>query len=58
VLKTAVDRAKLGNDEKLAAIRRLDTQAHSLERFATGPSFDEYVRTERQRSRDYDGRSV
>jgi hypothetical protein len=58
VLKSAVDRAKLGNDEKLAAIRRLDTQARSLERLATGPSFDEYVRTERARSRDYDGRSV
>jgi uncharacterized protein len=58
VLKTAVDRAKLGNDEKLAAIRRLDTQARSLERFATGPTFDEYVRTERQRSPDYDGRTV
>jgi hypothetical protein len=58
VLKGAVDRAKLGNDEKLAAIRRLDTQARSLERFATGPSFEEYVRTERQRSSDYDGRTV
>jgi hypothetical protein len=58
VLKSAVDRAKLGNDEKLAAIRRLDTQARSLERLATGPSFDEYVSTERQRSRDYGGRSV
>jgi hypothetical protein len=58
VLKTAVDRAKLGNDEKLAAIRRLDNQARSLERVASGPSFDEYVRTERQRSPDYDGRTV
>jgi hypothetical protein len=58
VLKSAVDRAKLGNDEKLAAIRRLDTQARSLERVATGPSFDEYVRTERHRSPDYDGRTV
>jgi hypothetical protein len=59
VLKGAVDRAKLGNDEKLAAIRRLDTQARSLERVATGgPSFDEYVRAERDRSPDYDGRTV
>jgi hypothetical protein len=58
VLKSAVDRAKLGNDEKLAAIRRLDTQARSLERVAGGPSFDEYVRTERDRSPDYDGRTV
>jgi hypothetical protein len=58
VLKTAVNQAKLGNDEKLSAIRRLDTQARSVERFATGPSFDEYVRTERDRSPDYDGRTV
>jgi hypothetical protein len=58
LLKTAVDRAKLGNDEKLAAIRRLDTQARSIERFATGPGFDDYVRTERERSPDYDGRTV
>jgi hypothetical protein len=58
VLKSAVDRAKLGNDEKLAAIRRLDTQARGLERVATGPSFDEHVRTERNRSPDYDGRTV
>ena len=58
LLKTAVNQAKLGNDDKLSAIRRLDTQARSVERFATGPSFDEYVRSERDRSPDYDGRTV
>jgi hypothetical protein len=58
VLKSAVDRAKLGNEEKLAALRRLDTQARNVERVATGPSFDEYVRTERHRSPGYDGRTV
>jgi hypothetical protein len=58
VLKSAVDRAKLGNSDKLSAIQRLDAQARELERVASGPSFDEYVRTERQRSPDYDGRSV
>src|SRR5579862_5292985 len=31
VLKTAVERAKLGNDERLGAIRRLDEQARRLE---------------------------
>jgi hypothetical protein len=31
VLKQAVDRAKLGQDEKLGAIRRLDEQARRLE---------------------------
>jgi hypothetical protein len=58
VLKSAVDRAKLGHDEKLAAIRRLDAQARRLERVANGPSFEDYIRTERERSPDYDGRTV
>jgi hypothetical protein len=58
VLKHAVDQAKLGNDEKLAAIRRLDEQSRVLERTANGPDFDEFVRTERQRSHEYGGRTV
>src|SRR5205807_8373878 len=39
VLKSALTSAKLGNDEKIDAIRRLDTQARQLELTATGPSF-------------------
>ena len=58
VLKTAVGRAKLGDDEKLAAIRRLDAQARMLERTAGAPTFDEYVGEERRRSRAYGGASV
>ena len=58
VLKSAVDRAKLGNADRLAAIKRLDTQARELEKIAAGPSFDEYVRTERAHSPSYDGRTV
>jgi hypothetical protein len=38
VIKSAVRKAKLGNEEELAAIRRLDDQARRLERTATGPS--------------------
>src|SRR5215471_3615467 len=38
VLKAAVAAAKLGNDERLDAIRRLDDQARRLERVASGPS--------------------
>ena len=37
ILKTAVTQAKLGNDEKLGAIRRLDEQARRLERHADRP---------------------
>jgi hypothetical protein len=58
VLKSAVEKAKLGNEEKLDAIRRLDEQARQLERTASGPTLPEYVEGERQRSHDYGGRSV
>jgi len=58
VLKSAVAQAKLGNDERLEAIRRLDEQTRRLERQATGPSFPEFVAEERQRSHEYGGRSV
>jgi hypothetical protein len=58
VLKAAVAAAKLGNDERLDAIRRLDDQARRLERVAGGPSFAQHVAAERQRSHDYGGRSV
>lgn len=58
VLKTAVQQAKLGNDEKLSAIRRLDTQARTLERVATGPTFEAFVAEERSHAPDYGGRTV
>jgi hypothetical protein len=43
VLRSAVDAAKLGHDEKLVAIRELDRQARRLEATAAGPSFEELV---------------
>jgi hypothetical protein len=58
VLKSAVEKAKLGNDEKLGAIRRLDEQARRLERYATGPSFEAHLAEERVRSNEYGGMSV
>jgi hypothetical protein len=58
VLKDAVGRAKLGNDERLAAIRQLDSQARALEGRVSGPSFDEFVSEERARAADYGGRTV
>jgi hypothetical protein len=41
VLKSAVQKAKLGREEELGALRRLDEQARSLERHAGGPSAEE-----------------
>jgi hypothetical protein len=58
VLKSAVDRAKLGNADRLHAIKRLDTEARALERAAAGPAFNEFVRDEWSKSSDYDGRTV
>ena len=58
VLKSAVTAARLGNDEKLDAIRRLDQEARRLEGQVGGPSFQEFVGEERRRSHDYGGRSV
>jgi uncharacterized protein len=53
-----VANAKLGRDEELAAIRRLDEQARVLERTATGPTVDAFIAEERERSHEYGGRSV
>jgi hypothetical protein len=58
VLKSAVQGAKLGRDEQMQALKRLDTQARHLERNAAGPSFDAFVASERNRSAALDGRSV
>jgi uncharacterized protein len=58
ILKAAVEQAKLGNDEKLAAIRRLDEQARRLEAHVSGPSLEAHLAEERARSSDYGGRSV
>ena len=58
VLKSALGSARLGNDEKLDALRRLDSQARHLEAHATGPSFGAFTAEERRRSFEYGGRSV
>jgi hypothetical protein len=58
VLKTAVQDAKLGREEALGAIRRLDDQARRLEAHVEGPSVEAYIRQEEQRSHGYGGRSV
>ena len=58
VLKSAVQKAKLGQSEELAAIKRLDEQARRLERHASGPSVGALFSEERARSHQYCGRSV
>jgi hypothetical protein len=58
VLKSAVQKARLGRDEEMQALKRLDDQARALERTATGPSFDAFVARENERSPELGGRSV
>jgi hypothetical protein len=58
VLKSAVTKAKLGNEDRLEALRRLDEQARRLERRVAGPSLPEFVAEEMRRSHEYAGRSV
>jgi uncharacterized protein len=58
VLKSAVQKAKLGRDEEMQALKRLDNQARQLERTATGPSFESFVALERTKSFALGGRSV
>jgi hypothetical protein len=58
VLKYAVQKAKLGREEELGAIRHLDEQARRLERTAEGPSLEAFVAGERAASPSYGGRSV
>ena len=58
VLKSAVHAAKLGREEELGALRRLDEQARLLEQEASGPPVEELIADERDRSHAYEGRSV
>jgi hypothetical protein len=58
VLKSAVQNARLGRDEELSALKRLDDQSRRLERVADGPSVQELIAQERERSHLYGGRSV
>jgi uncharacterized protein len=58
VLKSAVTTAKLGRDDELQALKRLDDQARQLEMFAGGPSLEAFIGGEREKSPSFDGRSV
>jgi hypothetical protein len=58
VLKSAVQNAKLGREEELAALKRLDDQSRRLERHVSGPSADGLIAEEFAQSHLYGGRSV
>jgi hypothetical protein len=58
VLKSAVQTAKLGREEELGALKRLDEQARKLERQASGPSVEALIGEEVENSHAYGGRSI
>jgi len=58
VLKDAMRNAKLGREEQLQALQRLDAQARQLEAHAKGPTLDALIEEERRASHAYGGRSV
>src|ERR1700744_1289032 len=58
VLKSAVEKARLGREEELAALKRLDAQSRHLERTARGPALDTLIDREMEQSPDLGGRSV
>jgi hypothetical protein len=58
VMKSAIQKAKLGRDEELQALKRLDQQARLLERTVKGPSLDAFIANERSASPALGGLSV
>ena len=58
IMKSAVQGAKLGREEELGALKRLDEQARQLERYVSGPSVEDLIAEERRLSHTYGGRSI
>jgi hypothetical protein len=58
VLKSAVRNAKLGREEELAAVKRLDDQARQMERYAAGPAIEQIIAEEGRQSHALGGRTV
>nr|CAD6597416.1 hypothetical protein RKHAN_00485 [Rhizobium sp. Khangiran2] len=58
VMKSAVSKGRLGREEELQALKRLDDQARRLEQYATGPDLKEIVASEFRDSHALGGRSI
>jgi hypothetical protein len=58
VMKSAVKKGRLGQQEELLAIKRLDDQARELERYVTGPDLKEIIAGEFRHSVEFEGRSI
>jgi hypothetical protein len=58
VMRDAVERAKLGMDDRLSALQKLASEARRLESAWRGPPFEQIVETERASSFAYGGMTV
>jgi hypothetical protein len=58
VMKSAVQKGRLGREEELQALRRLDDQSRQMERYVTGPDLKEIIAGEFRQSPGFGGRSV
>ncbi len=58
VKKSAVQKGRLGREEELQALKRLDDQSRQMERYVTGPDLKEIIAGEFRQSADFGGRSV
>ncbi|TBY51205.1 DUF763 domain-containing protein [Rhizobium leguminosarum] len=58
VMKSAVQKGRLGREEELQALKRLDDQSRQMERYVTGPDLKEIIAGEFRQSADFAGRSV
>ncbi|MCA2406431.1 DUF763 domain-containing protein [Rhizobium leguminosarum] len=58
VMKSAVQKGRLGREEELQALKRLDDQSRQMERYVTGPDLKEIIAGEFRESADFGGRSV
>ncbi|MGR9452933.1 DUF763 domain-containing protein [Rhizobium leguminosarum] len=58
VMKSAVQKGRLGREEELQALKRLDDQSRQLERYVTGSDLKEIIAGEFRQSADFGGRSV
>ncbi|MDP9812973.1 hypothetical protein J2W42_005844 [Rhizobium tibeticum] len=58
VMKSAIAKGKLGREEELAALKRLDIQSRQMEQYVTGPDLKEIIAGEFRDSEHFGGRSV
>lgn len=58
VMKSAVRKGRLGREEELQSLKRLDDQSRQMERYVTGPDLKEIAAGEFDRSAMFGGRSV